>query len=233
MLSTKDIPATGGSGKISKTIKPGNITAKITSIDLKPLASNPSALYLIMNLETEPIEGDFEGFLYDSKKPELGRALGQVGRVKYSQYPYKDMVTKSGYPVARDRQILRDVAILAETLGVRDLLDDIQAKDIETFVAQASKVLANGTFLKWCIGGSAYIKDDGNKNFDLYLPKYNKDVKTVNFAKIENQDNVTVFKQEVHIDDKTADQPKEEKTSEWGGKESTPAAGWSPTGFEM
>ena len=232
MLSTKDIQSQkSGGGKTPKIFKPGNIKAKVNSIFLQPQKSNPDALFLIMNLEGEDLGPEFEGFLYNSEKPELGRAKGQVARVKFSQYSYKDMVTKSGYPVPRNRQILRDIAALADALGVRDRLDDLpETNDWDVFIGQASKVLNNGEFLHWCVGGNAYLKDDGNKDYTLYLPKYDKMVTTVNFSK--NADDVTKFSYDKHVQDDTK---KAEETV--GGWEAKPAAeksaGWTPSGFEL
>lgn len=230
MLSTKDIQSQKAGGKTPKIFKPGNIKAKVNSIFLQPQKSNPDALFLIMNLEGEDLGPEFEGFLYNSEKPELGRAKGQVARVKFSQYSYKDMVTKSGYPVSRNRQILRDIATLADALGVRDRLDDLpETNDWDVFISQASKVLNNGEFIHWCIGGSAYMKDDGNKDYTLYLPKYDKNVTTVNFS--SNADQVTKFSYDKHVQDDTkkADEP----VSGWEAKPAEKSAGWTPSGFEL
>jgi len=231
MLSTKDIQSTPKSK--SKIIRPGNVVAKINSIFLQPQKSNPDAFFLVINLEGEDMGPEFEGFFYDSNKPELGRAKGQVARVKFSQYSYKDMVSKAGYAISRDRQILRDIASLSDQLGVRKQIDNIEAETIEKFVEQASKILNNGVFLHWCIGGSAYLKDDGNKDYTLYLPKYNKDVTTVNFATLENAQSVTKFNYDVHVQDDT--KKDDEPVSGWGTeapKEEAKPSGWTPTGFE-
>ena len=233
MLTTKDIQVSKGGGKTPKIFRPGNITAKITSIFLQPQKSNPDGLFLVLNLEGEDQGPEFEGFFYNSEKPELGRAKGQVARVKFSQYSYKDMVSKAGYPIPRDRQILRDICSLADALEVRAALDDIKAVDIQDFVEQASKILNNGKFLHWCIGGNAYMKDDGNKDFSLYLPKYDRNVSTVNFAPLNTQDTVTKFVYEKHVQDDTkkADEP----VSGWGDapKQEAKPAGWTPSGFEI
>jgi hypothetical protein len=141
------------------------------------------------------------------------------------------MVTKSGYPVSRDRQILRDIVSLAEALGVRTEIDNIESESIEDFVAAASKFLNNGVFLNWCIGGSAYLKDDGNKDYTLYLPKYDRSVSTVNFAPLEKADAVTKFAYEKHVQDDTkkADEP----VSGWDAPAASKSENWKPTGFEL
>lgn len=236
MLSTKDLKV--ASGKTPKTLRPGNVIAKVLGLSLQPQKSNPDAYFLVLNLEGEDQGPEFEGFLYDSDKPELGRAKGQVGRVKFSQYSYRDMTTKSGYTMKRDNQIVRDILSIAIALGVREQLDQIEEETIERFVVKASAILNNGKYLYWCIGGAAYMKDNGNKDYTLYLPKYDKNVTTVNFASLDHKATVTPFNQAVHVQDDTeqASQP----VGSWGGTdagpvttEAKPAAGWSPSGFEM
>jgi len=232
MLSTKDLKVT--SGKTPKTLRPGNTIAKVLGISLQPQKSNPDAYFLVLNLEGEEQGPEFEGFLYDADKPELGRAKGQVGRVKFSQYSYRDMTTKSGYVMKRDNQIVRDILAVAIALGVREQLDQIEEQTIERFVDKASKILNNGKYLYWCIGGAAYMKDNGNKDYTLYLPKYDKNVTTVNFASVDHKGTVTPFNQAVHVQDDT--EQASQTVGSWG-TEPTPTepkpAGWSPSGFEL
>ena len=236
MLSTKDLQVVS-SGKTPKTLRPGNVVAKIISVTLTPQKSNPDALFLVLNLEGEDQGPEFEGFLYNADKPELGRAKGQVGRVKFSQYSYKDMTTKKGYLLKRDDQILRDVVALAEALDVRSQLDQIQAATIEDFAEAASKVLNNGKYLYWCVGGLAYMKDTGNKDYSLYLPKYDRNVTTANFANLDNKAAVTPFNQAVHVQDDT--EKANEPVSGWGTsstdalKQEAKPANWTPSGFEL
>ena len=230
MLSTKDIQSTGGSGKIPKTIKPGNITAKVLDITLQPLKSDPQGMYLIFHLEGEDQGADFEGFMYDKDNPNKGRAKGQVGMVRYSAYPYRDGLTKAGKPKTRDMDILRSLVEFAGVAGKRDQLNEIEADTIENFVKTAAKLLADGQFYYWCVGGSAYIKDDGNKDFSLYLPRYDR-----NFKNYELQgttpSQVATFNYATHVEDKTTEAPKVE-TEGWSG---TPkeAGGWTPSSFNI
>lgn len=231
MLTTKDLK-TQDPSKVSKTLKPGNHLAKIYSLALQPMPSNPEALYLIMNLEGEDQGPEFEGFLYDKDNPNGGRAKGAVGRVKYSQYPYKDMVSKAGYNIPRNNQILRDLATLASALDIRSQIDEIEANTIEEFVAKASKLFAStNKYLNWCIAGNAYMKPDGYKEYSLHLPKYNKDVTTPSFT---TGDNVTKFNPDMHITDNT--EKEKEPVSSWGDAPTQPKAeggAWKPTEFEL
>ena len=233
MLSTKDLQVS--SGKTPKTLRPGNVIAKVTGIYLQAQKSKPENYFLIMNLEGEDMGADFEGFLYDSDNPQLGRAKGQVARVKYSQFSYRDMVSKAGQPIARDTQILRDIVSLASALGVREKLDEIEALTIEKFVEQASKVLNNGIFLYWCIGGAQYMKDNGNKDYALNLPKYERGVSTANYANLSNKAAVTPFNGEKHVQDDTikSDAPVAGWDTSAPKPEATTPGSWTPSGFEM
>ena len=229
MLTTKDIQL--GSGKLPKTIKPGNITAKILDITLQPLKSDPESVYLILNLEGEDQGPDFEGFLYDKENPNKGRAKGQVGKVRYSAYPYRNGVTKMGKPKNRDFEIMRSLVEIADVIGMRSQLDEIKATDIYDLVKQAGKAFSNGDFYYWCIGGSAYMKDDGNKDFSLHLPKYDKNFK--NFEPVgTTPSKVHVFNYNVHVDDKTESESKTE-VGGWDAQPSADKGGWTPSGFEI
>lgn len=234
MLSTKDMQL--GSGKTSKTIKPGNINAKILGLSLQPLKSDPNAVYLLLNLEGEDLGSDFEGFMYDKENPNKGRAKGQVGKVRYSMYPYRDGVTKLGKPKNRDFEVMRALIEISNIIGKRDVLDSIQARDIFDLVEAASKAFASDDFYYWCISGSAYIKDGGIKDYTLSLPRYDKNYKS--FEPVgTTPSRVAPFNASLHVEDKT-----EEATAEvggWGGGTApvdadVPAQkGWTPTGFEI
>jgi len=229
MLSTKDIPVS--SGKTPKTLRPGNVNAKIIDISLQPLKSDPQAYYLMLHLEGEDQGPDFEGFLYDKDNPNKGRAKGQVGKVRYSIYPYRDGFTKAGKPKNRDRDILRSLVEIATLTNTRDQVNSIEAQTIEEFVKIAAKAVCSDKFYYFCIGGSAYVKDDGNKDFTLNLPKYDKNYKY--FEPMGNTPSqVAVFDYATHVEDKTESTPKSEPTSGWGAGE-TKSDGWKPTGFNI
>ena len=170
-LSTTDL-GTGGSG-MAKTIAPGNHTLRINSIALEDFTFIDGAKHLVLNVETEPIEG-FEGFLIDKDDESKGRHTGQIGRVKASQYAFADGETKSGIKIQRDRSILIFLQNLSKSLGVNDWFTAQNGKHetIEDFVKafNDSKVYAN-IYLDFCIGGKEYMGKTGYTNYDMYLPK--------------------------------------------------------------
>ena len=175
-LSTTDLAAAGGSGMM-KTIAPGNHVLKINSIQLDDYSFIKDAKHLILNLETEPIEG-FEGFLIDKDDESKGRFAGQIGRVKASQYAFADGETKSGIPVDRDQEMLKALKQFCINTGCMAWLDKQEGKHdtIESFFkALAEDKPFKGTFYNFCIAGKEYTNKGGYTGYELFLPKYSKE----------------------------------------------------------
>jgi len=76
MLSTKDM-ATGG-GKLRPLMGPGNAVVRINSISMDKTPWDANAYQIHLHVESEPIKGDFEGFLRDQNNESLGRYDGQI-----------------------------------------------------------------------------------------------------------------------------------------------------------
>ncbi len=243
-FNTKDI-RTESSGKVNKTIRPGNVHAKILRLSLQPQKSNPANEYLLMHIESEPIGGDFEGFWYDTQDQSKGRAKGQVGRVRVSQYAYTDGVTKTGRKKNKIFDMVSDIARLADALGVRAELNAIDGDEnnFQKFIDDASKVLNNGKYLYLCLGGGAYINKDGIKDYVLSLPRYSRDY--VGFEPMgTNPSRVAVFDYATFVEDNTGSDERNtsaETVVSWGSAPSVVAetavpqntGGWSPTEFEL
>lgn len=170
MLSTKDMSA--GSGKAKPVIGSGNQELKINSITLNSPAYDQSAYDLILNLESKPIDGEFEGFLVDVNNQNGPRYKGQVGRVKFSRYSFSDTTLPSGMEIQRDSSILKALINLAENANKRAEVDSIQAGTIEEFVSKASTILSGDTYYNFCIGGREWENKEGYTNLDLFLPKF-------------------------------------------------------------
>ena len=103
-----------------------------------------------------------------------GRFEGQVGRVRYSPYPFKDTTLASGREINRDQEVLKSMIFLSEQLGKRSELDAIEANTIEDFMTKCDVVLGNSEFFNACIGSREWENKDGYINNDLYLPRINK-----------------------------------------------------------
>jgi len=173
-LSTTGL--TEGGGGLPKTITPGNHTLKINSIVLENFKFIDGAYHMILNVETEPIEG-FEGFMIDKDDESKGHYAGQIGRVKASQYAFADGVTKSGVKVQRDRSIMIFLKNLTSTLGISDwfLSQDNKHDTIEEFIdAFNNEAPFKDKFVEFCVAGKEYEGKNGYTNYDMWLPKGTK-----------------------------------------------------------
>jgi hypothetical protein len=174
-IGTKDV-GTGGSG-IPKTISPGNHKLKLNSLVGEDFKFIPGGISLILNLETEPLEG-FEGFMLDKENPDAGHYKGQIGRVKSGQYAFADGVTKSGVQISRDNSILVFIKSLCTTLDIVNWFDaqDNKHNTIEEFITAFDKTAPyQDKYLDFCIAGKEYEGKTGYTNYDLYLPKSSRD----------------------------------------------------------
>ena len=174
-IGTKDV-GTGGSG-IPKTISPGNHKLKLNSLVGEDFKFIPGGISIILNLETEPLEG-FEGFMLDKENPDAGHYKGQIGRVKSGQYAFADGVTKSGVQISRDNSILVFIKSLCTTLDIVNWFDaqDNKHNTIEEFITAFDKTAPyQDKYLDFCIAGKEYEGKTGYTNYDLFLPKSSRD----------------------------------------------------------
>ena len=196
MLSTKDMSA--GSGKARPVISVGNQKVKINSITFDQTPYDKEAYNVVLHVESEPVGGEFEGFLVDPNNPNGARYKGQVGRVRLSPYPFKDATLPSGREVSRDTEVLRAMIYLSEVLGKRDALDSIEANTIEEFMDSADKVLSGDTFINACIGGREWENKEGYVNYDLFLPRNSRDGVALEALDTENS-RLFKFSKEEHV----------------------------------
>jgi hypothetical protein len=172
-LSTKDLVNENGGGGMAKTIAPGNHTLKINSVVLEDFQFIDGAKHLILNVETEPIEG-FEGFLIDKDDESKGKYKGQIGRVKASQYAFADGQTKSGIKIQRDRSLMMFLANLSKATGIMSWFEEQDNKfnTIEDFVKNFSNnAPLKDKYLDFCIAGKEYENKSGYTAYDMWLPK--------------------------------------------------------------
>ena len=172
-LSTKDLVNENGGGGMAKTIAPGNHTLRINSVVLEDFQFIDGAKHLILNVETEPIEG-FEGFLIDKDDESKGKYKGQIGRVKASQYAFADGQTKSGIKIQRDRSLMMFLANLSKATGIMSWFEEQDNKfnTIEDFVKNFSNnAPLKDKYLDFCIAGKEYENKSGYTAYDMWLPK--------------------------------------------------------------
>jgi hypothetical protein len=173
MLNTSGMSA--GSGKEKPVMGPGNNLVKINSISFDQTPYDKEAFNIMLHVEGEPMEGEFQGFLKDVNQPEGARYAGQVGRVRYAPYPYKDATLPNGSEISRDTEVLKAMVGLSEQLGKRAELDAIQANTIEDFMAKCNGIFSSPLYVNMCLGTREWENKEGYVNNDLYLPKMSKD----------------------------------------------------------
>lgn len=172
-LSTSNLPTGGG---MAKTISPGNHTLKINNIYLEDFKFIAGAKHLMMNVETEPIDG-FEGFMKDKDDSSLGNYEGQIGRVKAGQYAFADGKTKSGVEIFRDKSVLMFMNTLCRNLGISDWFNaqDDKHNTIEEFIDAFNETAPyQDVYMDFCVAGKEYESKSGYTNYDMWLPKGSK-----------------------------------------------------------
>lgn len=171
MFSTKNVTA---NNRVSPVIGPGNHKVKINSITYDVTPYDPSAFNVVLNVETEAVGGEFQGFLVDPSNPNGPRYTGQVGRVRMTPYPYKDADLPTGRKVVANDELVKSMAFLADVLGKREEVDMIDANSREQFVSACNQIFANTDYINACIGGREWENNDGYVNVDLHLPRLSR-----------------------------------------------------------
>jgi hypothetical protein len=189
MLNTSGMSA--GSGKEKPVIGPGNNVVKINSItfDVTPYAAD--AFNIMLHVESQPMDGEFQGFLVDPNNPNGPRYQGQVGRIRFAPYPYKDAILPNGSEISRDTEVMKAMIFLSEQLDKRKELDAIQANTIEDFMSQCGAVLSGPTYLNMCFATREWENKEGYVNNDLYLPKLSKAGVPIEALGVENSRLIT------------------------------------------
>ena len=184
MLNTKDMSA--GSGGTKPVIGTGNHKVKINSITFDQTPYDADAYNITLHIEGEPVSGEFNGFLKDMNNPNGPKYQGQVGRVRFSPYPFKDATLNNGNEISRDTEVLKAMVFLAEVVNKRSELDAIEANTIEDFMVKASKVCAETGYINACLGAREWENKEGYVNNDLFLPKMNKEGVPLEALETEN-----------------------------------------------
>jgi len=154
MFSTKGVN-TQDSKKVGKYFSYGIHQLSIYDIEIKTASTGSKQLTLMM--ETQPVTT--EGF-----EPEMGHR-GQVGRVAFPGTFLKLDDTRAV------EEFNKSVGIIADKLGVRKQLDEINAADFDSYI-QAIKPLFVNKFAWWAIAGEEYIKADGKTGVRLKTRRY-------------------------------------------------------------
>lgn len=199
MISTKDLKSSEGTS-LPKVIGPGNTEVKINSITLEAPVYDKNAYNLVMNVETRPIIG-FEGFYIDKNNPEKGRYEGQVGKVKTSEYAYKDGTTKTGISVSRDMDILKALQNICRVVDKLNWMDENDSKHetIEDYVtAFNNDAPFKDVFVRMCVGGKEYLNKEGYTNYDMFLVRNQRGAYNMENANVADS-KLIKFESDLHI----------------------------------
>lgn len=143
-ISTKDVVNTPKYGE-SPYIKYGTGEYKINSLEV--VTASTGSMKVRMNMESRPITTPlFEG---------VDGALGKVGRVDLTSY----MKPGSQYFDKSIETLQRKVSEIADALGVREAVNEVQASSIPEYVAKVSPLLCN-KFTNWKVSAEEYLGTD-------------------------------------------------------------------------
>ena len=154
MFSTKGVN-TQENKKLGKYFSYGIHQLFIYDIEIKTATTGSKQLTLLM--ETMPVNAD--GF-----EAEPGHK-GQVGRVAF---PGTFLKLEDSKAV---EEFNKNVGLIADKLGVRKQLDEINASDFDSYV-NAIKPLFIGKPAWFAVAGEEYIKADGKTGVRLRTRRY-------------------------------------------------------------
>lgn len=141
--------------KLSKYVSYGNHYLKINDIEIKTAMSGSKQL--IFHMETPEVKA--EGFV-----PEEGYK-GQVGKVAFPG-SYLKMDNEKAV-----KEFNTAIGTIADTLGVRAELDNINVETFDEYV-QAITPILTGKYAWWALSGEEYIKSDGKIGTKLKVRRY-------------------------------------------------------------
>ena len=179
---------------VPSVIPAGNVKAKINSIELKdkPWKSKEGATItdVILHLETEPMSGSFKGLKKDYNNPNSDTYLGQVAKVRLSEWGFKD-TNMPDFQITREDDILRALKSLFIETGTLDWFKGqdgkFDTKDVQRLIDLFNKEQPMRNFyMYFCLASRQYINKNGYKTDDLYLPKWNKDAGSPFSTKLDN-----------------------------------------------
>lgn len=198
MISTKVSSSSG----INKIIQPGNVTCKINAITLESVPYKEGAYHVSLHLETAPITDEgFEGLLLDKDDPNGPRYLGQVARIKTSEWAYSDGTTKTGISISRDTEIVRVIENICKQAGCTKWLEDHDNtfNTIEQLVeAFNNDGLFKNVYMDFCIGAREYINKAGYTSYDMHLVRPERGQLSFQNTKAEST-KVPTFNADKHI----------------------------------
>lgn len=202
-FSTKGIDTTTKANGPSKSLGLGNHTVKLYSVEMVEASYENSNggrrdATLVLTLVGKPEGAEFEGWPIDKDNPSKGNHQGPVARVNISQYNFGDKLLANDIRIDRDTEIVKHIAMLADELNVRDVIDEISAATIEDYVKAANQALRSSkSKLNVLIGGRQYLSQEGKIRYNYYLPKIRNSKSFQNSEADVNM--VPVFSEAEHV----------------------------------
>ena len=217
---------------VPSVIPAGNVKAKINSIELKDKPwkdknTGGTITDVVLNLETEPMAGSFKGLKKDYNNPNSDTYLGQVAKVRLSEWGFKD-TNLPDFQITREADILRALKSLFIETGTLDWFKAQDAKfdtkDIQRLIDLFNQEQPMRNFyMYYCLASRQYVNKNGYKTDDLYLPKWNKDAGSPFSTKLDNLIKFDIAK---HV---TAPKTQEVKSFEPDNNAGTQTKAFEPT----
>ena len=171
--SKEYVPSTGG---VSKILAPGEHICRVLDISLEePRWDNKKdELFIILKLEGQKEEGDFEGISVQKDNPDAGFYEGKIASVNNGTFAISTFDYK-GKTIDRDDQLFDWINSFLTQMGVFEKVQasSIKAKTIEDYFDKIKPFVINPELWgKFTIQGREYYKDGYNKpNYNLSFPK--------------------------------------------------------------
>lgn len=157
----------------------GEQKLRILKIEAVPVPwdNDNNQVNLVLDVMTEDLGDDFEGFFIDYKDQSKGRYPGQIGRVRASEWAFSNFSNEK-FSTTTEEGIGRFLKSLLYTSGKKQWYDD----NIDLYpeyngliaAINKEKVLKN-IYFEMTIGGRGYVDKNGYTKYDLYLPKCSKE----------------------------------------------------------
>lgn len=170
-IDTKNVPS--GNGKtVNKALQPGNVRAKIHDVWFKKeeYAKDRPEYMLYLQLEGEPVGGDWKGFSKVYGDPNSGTFDGPSGRVRASQYNFYDGSSPNGYEQNIQKDVLGFLRDLCEQTGCLEWFQNLDGRfeTIALIVDAFNKEKPyRDVFINWCLGAREYKNKAGYPAYDL------------------------------------------------------------------
>ena len=146
-----------------KSFQPGVVYAHIFSGHVRTSGNgDKKSLELVLEGPALP---DFEGWSIDKNDPEGPKFRGLSSRITATIWTDQYAETN-----ATKNEIMYKIIVIAQELGLRKAVDQIEAVNIEDWVAQAINIL-KGNDMYWFINGKEE-EYNGKTITKLSLPKY-------------------------------------------------------------